>query len=90
MNKRNLILIALAITTVLVFTQIVSMAAPAQCIITPGTGCPACPPENEYGSVCHAGGVDCNAEHYWDCCIWAQGTCGLNVYDKTKCGLCCA
>lgn len=91
MKKRNLILIALAISLVLVFTQLNAMAVPGQCIITPGVGCgSSCPPEDPYGSSCNAGGSDCNAVNYWNCCSWAMRTCNPDkIFDKTECGDCC-
>ncbi|MBW2990197.1 hypothetical protein KY348_00665 [Candidatus Woesearchaeota archaeon] len=91
MRKRNLILIALAVTLVLVFTQIGAVAAPGACVLTPSGGCPICPLIN--GASCHAGGFGCDAPNYWSCCNWAMSACeeyGKPVRDNTNCGLCCA
>jgi len=88
MKKRNLILIALAITMLLVFTQIGAMARPNNCILIPGGACPHCP--GVTGSTCHTGGYTCNAPYYDFCCEWAQEQCNPDdVRDNTDCGMCC-
>mgnify|MGYP001482833071 CR=1 FL=1 len=95
MKKRNLILIALAITTIMVFTQIGAMAKiipmmPAACIIVPHGDCPIC--DGITGQVCHAGGLTCDAPNYQACCNWAQTTCqyvSYKIKDATNCGSCC-
>jgi len=96
MRKRNLILIALIITTILVFTQIGAMAKvvplkPPQgaCVIVPYGGCSACPGT---GNSCHAGGTGCDAPDYWSCCNWARSACDddpAKIHDNTNCGMCC-
>ena len=88
MKKRNLILIALAMTLLLVFTQIGTMASgDDKCVIVPGGTCPVCPIIRAVS--CHAGDLDCGG-NYWSCCNWARGRCfPENVFDNTNCGQCC-
>ena len=94
MKKRNLILIALAVTMLMVFTQIGAMAkvvpmGASKCVIVPGGSCPICP--IIFAVSCHAGGLECTAPNYWACCDWARNICGSpdNIFDNTNCGQCC-
>jgi len=86
MKKRNLILIGLAVTLVMVFAQIGAMAVPSACVLVPNDGCGTCPGD---GAACFAGDV-CGSGQYWACCNWAQSNCEVEkIHDNTKCGLCC-
>ncbi|MBU1198329.1 MAG: hypothetical protein KKF46_06560 [Nanoarchaeota archaeon] len=97
MNKRNLILIALALTTLMVFTQIgamakiVPMGASSACILVGND--PPCSICEDYvtGNSCHAG-TNCA---YWNsCCNWAFSACAgrtEKIHDNSGCpNECCA
>ena len=73
MKKRNLILIALIVTTLLVFTQIGAMAkvkplAAHVCIIKTSPECARCDPPSPMGAVCWADDI-----YEWiDCCNYCE------------------